>query len=430
MPEFRLRFVWLALLACTLLVNPLSEGKTIHVPGDSTTIQRGILGAVSGDTVLVAAGEYPDSNTALQGRDIVVISEAGPEATIIHGSFIFIPSDNSEPIIDGFTIRDDGPLITCFFGANPLIRNCIISDGDSTDIGGAVMAASSSPRFENCTFARNRATDAGSAIFAVRADEAPRCSVTVVDCRFLHNKTTGPPTRGGIDIHANQGAEVYVTNSLFVGDSTSTASCAFEWNSLISFDNCTFSGYEYWLFEIENDSAGPRLELDKCVIDYGTALAFLLTEFPDSVALTRSILYGWGPVVPESTITIHFSNYLRANPLFCDTAADDYHISDTSPALPANNPWGVQLGAYGAGCSLPYICGDANGDGAVSMTDVVFTINYIFVDDPEVPSPPAAADPDCTGDISMSDVIYWIQYIFVDDTPPPCDTDNDGEPDC
>lgn len=423
-------FFILPIIGLLLLAARQTPAKTIHVPSDSTRIQLAILGAVDGDTVLVAAGEYADSNIALQGRDIVVISEAGAEATIIHGSFIFIPTDNSEPIIDGFTIRDHGSNIVCFFGANPIIRNCIISDGDSTDIGGAVMAASATPRFENCTFTRNRATDAGSAIFAVRAEEAPRCSVTVVNCRFLYNKVTEVPELGGIEIHATQGAEVFVSNSLFKGDTASMAPAIFEWNSLISFDQCTFTGYEHICFEIENDSVGPRVELDRCIIDYGTSLAFLATVYPDTVALSRSILYGWGPVVPESTILVHHNDYLRANPLFCDTAANDYRISDTSPANPGYNPWGVSLGAYDVGCSLPFLCGDADGDGVISMSDIVFTINYIFIEDPEVPSPPAAADPDCSGDITMSDVIYWIQYIFVDGAPPPCDPDGDGTPDC
>lgn len=421
-------------LLIILLISSGLEAATIHVPGDSATIQLGIMGAVNGDTVLVAPGEYPDSNIALQGRDIVVLSEDGPEATIIHGSFLFIPSDTSEPIIDGFTIRDHGSNIVCFF-ANPVIRNCIISHGDSTDIGGAVMAASSSPRFENCTFSYNRATDAGSAIFAVRTDpEAPRCSVEVVDCRFLYNYATGPPAYGGIDIHATQGAEIYVSNSLFVGDTTSGAPCAYEWNSLVQFNNCTFSGYQHVIFEIENDSGetmieSPRLEVNHCAISYDISLAFQLTEFPDSVSIIQSVLYGWGPVVPESTITVDDLQYMRANPLFCDTAALDYRVSDTSPCLAENNAWGADIGAFGMGCSLPYICGDADGDGAVSMSDIVFLVNFIFLPDAEYPSPPAAGDPDCSGSINMSDVIYIVQYIFAYG-PPPCDTDNDGEPDC
>lgn len=424
-----------ALIVLALMISMLAllsaelEARVIHVPGDSTTIQLGILGAVDGDTVLVAPGEYPDSNTALLGRDIVVVSEAGPETTIIDGSFVFVPQDNVGAIIDGFTIRDYGSLITCFFNANPTIRNCILKDGDSTDIGGAAMVASASPRFEDCTFIGNHATDAGSAIFAVRAEGAPRCSVEVVNCRFLHNKATGLPLLGGVDIHATQGAEVYVRNSLFKSDSTVTAPCTYEWNSLIKFDQCTFTGYEYWMFEIENDSSGPRLELDRCIVDYGVSLAFLLTESPDSVKFTRSVLYGWGPVTPESTITISKQNYLRANPLFCDTSTNDYHVSDTSPAMPAYNLWGEMLGAYGAGCSLPYVCGDADGNGSVSMSDIVFIIASIFLDDPEQPSPPAAADPDCSGSVNMSDVVYIVQYIFAYG-PPPCDTDNDGEPDC
>lgn len=44
-----------------------------------------------------------------------------------------------------------------------------------------------------------------------------------------------------------------------------------------------------------------------------------------------------------------YHDNLFVAPLFCDLAAGDFALHDDSPCLPENNPWGVQIGAYGAG---------------------------------------------------------------------------------
>jgi len=196
-----------------------------------------------------------------------------------------------------------------------------------------------------------------------------------------------------------------------------------EDHSQVVLNSCTVSGFEPLIFEIDNDTAGYDpdsidhfLEINQSIIDHGEGLAFLLTEFPDTVLISQSVLWGVGPVVPETTITL--DGYFRTDPLFCDTANLDYHISDTSPCMPAYNSWGVLIGKYDTGCSLPYLCGDVEGEGAISISDCVFLINFIFADG-FYPSPPIAADVDCTGDITIADAVYIIQYIFYDG-PEPC----------
>lgn len=58
-----------------------------------------------------------------------------------------------------------------------------------------------------------------------------------------------------------------------------------------------------------------------------------------------------------------------------------------------------------------HVSGDANGDGMVTISDVVFLSNYLFYNGPE-PYPSAAGDPneDCL--IDTQDMIYLIQYLF------------------
>ena len=61
-------------------------GVTIHIPDDYPTIEEGIEASQDGDRILVAPGVYTgDGNTDLSfdGKAITVVSQEGPEETII-----------------------------------------------------------------------------------------------------------------------------------------------------------------------------------------------------------------------------------------------------------------------------------------------------------------------------------------------------------
>jgi hypothetical protein len=65
-----------------------------------------------------------------------------------------------------------------------------------------------------------------------------------------------------------------------------------------------------------------------------------------------------------------------------------------------------------------YVKGDANGDGAVDISDAVYLIQYIFAGGP-APNPLLAGDANCDGAVDISDAVYLIQYIFAGG-PAPC----------
>ncbi len=78
--------------------------------------------------------------------------------------------------------------------------------------------------------------------------------------------------------------------------------------------------------------------------------------------------------------------------------------------------------------SEPYICGDANFDQAVNVSDAVFVINYVFIGgDPPIPL--ASGEVNCDGSVNVSDAVWIINYVFIGGNAP-CDTDDDGQPDC
>jgi hypothetical protein len=58
-----------------------------------------------------------------------------------------------------------------------------------------------------------------------------------------------------------------------------------------------------------------------------------------------------------------------------------------------------------------FLCGDADGTGQVTISDVVFVINYVFAGG-LAPDPLLAGDADCNGLVNISDAVSLINFIF------------------
>jgi hypothetical protein len=104
---------------------------------------------------------------------------------------------------------------------------------------------------------------------------------------------------------------------------------------------------------------------------------------------------------------------------------------ENTMALPDSDTLYYRVRAYDAvGNSAPfttprrffttpaYLCGDADSNDLVSISDAVFLIAYIFSGGP-APSPLASGDVDCSGIVNISDAVYLIGYIF-GGGPAPC----------
>lgn len=66
-----------------------------------------------------------------------------------------------------------------------------------------------------------------------------------------------------------------------------------------------------------------------------------------------------------------------------------------------------------------FICGDANGDGEVTVSDVVYEINYVLKSGLP-PRPPQAGDVNCDNIDDIQDIMYKINYLFKNGPPPCC----------
>ncbi|MCH2579975.1 MAG: hypothetical protein MK133_02105, partial [Planctomycetes bacterium] len=76
--------------------------------------------------------------------------------------------------------------------------------------------------------------------------------------------------------------------------------------------------------------------------------------------------------------------------------------------------------------SVRFLRGDGNGDGAIDLTDAVYTLNYLFLGG-IVPGCLDAADADDDEEIQLTDGIYTLSFLFSGGAPPPAPWPDCGE---
>jgi hypothetical protein len=131
-------FAWTTWL--TLTVGPLPPARTLHVPGDASTISGAIAAAGPGDTILVGPGTYHD-NLDFAGKAVTVRSTDGAAHTTIVGATSgpvasFTSQEPPQAVLDGFTLRGRAEELSA---ASP----------QPTPAGGGVDIAGASPTVEN-----------------------------------------------------------------------------------------------------------------------------------------------------------------------------------------------------------------------------------------------------------------------------------------
>jgi hypothetical protein len=64
-----------------------------------------------------------------------------------------------------------------------------------------------------------------------------------------------------------------------------------------------------------------------------------------------------------------------------------------------------------------YLAGDADGDGLVNISDVIYLVQYVFGSGLP-PQPVESGDADCNGFVNISDAVFLVAYIFSDGAAP------------
>jgi hypothetical protein len=77
----------------------------------------------------------------------------------------------------------------------------------------------------------------------------------------------------------------------------------------------------------------------------------------------------------------------------------------------AQNQWGAWSNVQKAVVIQGFMRGDANGDNLITVSDVVFLINYLYQGG-TAPDPYASGDANDDGIVNLGDLVYLINYLF------------------
>jgi hypothetical protein len=119
----------------------------------------------------------------------------------------------------------------------------------------------------------------------------------------------------------------------------------------------------------------------------------------------------WVTPIPASGTTVETMT-LQADAVGLSLGKHEGEVIFTSATAP-NSPVNLPVTLW------VYTLGDANGDGIVNITDVVYIIDYIFNGGPAPIPLPFVGDADCNHRTDISDAVYLIAWIF-SGGPPPC----------
>jgi len=293
-------------------------------------------------------------------------------------------------------------------GSAPILVKCTISENDAGSFGGGVQAWNASPELISCTIAGNSGYEAGGGV-----DCGPNSSVTLMNCILAGNEAIGG---GG-------------------------ASC--DWSSSLTLTNCTISGNRDGFSSASGDLECTRnssMGLTNCIV-WSEASSSIYASEDCSIQINYSCVRGSEPWPGAGNV--------NRDPRFIepgrwddnrtpDNWGDDiwihgnYQLQPGSPCMDRGTAIGmptfdidgngrpcgagVDLGAFEAGncasLAIRFLRGNSDGLGTTDITDVIFTLSYLFLGGPEPPCLDAA-DADDTGIIDITDSVFLLTFLFL-----------------
>ncbi len=178
------------------------------------------------DTVLVGPGTYFEHISwpnNIQG--IHLLSEHGPDTTIIDGGIAMCWVVDTTTVIDGFTIQNGYSYMgggIYIQNGSPIITNNIITDNRAGEYGGGIYVQNGSPIIINNVISRNEADLWGGGI-ACRYNSSPIIKHNTI----VHNRTDG----NGGGILCLESSPLIVNNILRLNTAAFTGGGIYCWRS-------------------------------------------------------------------------------------------------------------------------------------------------------------------------------------------------------
>jgi hypothetical protein len=249
------------------------------------------------------------------------------------------------------------------------------------------------------------------------------CSTIVEDNIFLFNNEAG--LRSGAGACPTLRSNIFSRNAWGITVGYHYGLRAVNnvvWNNTVGF-HCDFYDDDSWA-TIENNIIA---ENDTGICIWGPHLEHVQIHYNDINSLLDNFVgcpaglgdTAWGTNF-SGTPCDSFYNIIRA-PLFADTI--EFKLSCNSPCIDAGDS-SVETSDSG-GCRIDigkneflYIIGDANTGSKIDIADVVFVINYLFIEG-SAPCPYHSGDINCDGVVDVGDIICLVNYLF-GGSPIPC----------
>ncbi|MHC4943462.1 MAG: right-handed parallel beta-helix repeat-containing protein [Planctomycetota bacterium] len=303
-------------IVAVLSIPVLAFSATIYVPDDYPTIQGAIDASVNGDTIIVRAGTYVE-NIDFIGKAITLTSELGAEVTTIDGgdvgSVVTLQSgEGLDSVLDGFTLTNGnagaGGGLYCTNNSSPTIMNCTISWNSATGDGGGVYCQdNSSPAITGNAIMDNSAVGFGGGICCWDSS-----SPTIMNNIIAGNSVN----RGGgiycyfssptiMDSSINGNTANFHGGGICCNGSTLSIANTIFWNNNASTGKEMYIGY----------SAPSTVTISHSDVEGGQA----------SIFIWSGCTLNWG------------AGMIDADPLFADSANNDFHLTWNSPCRDAGD---------------------------------------------------------------------------------------------
>jgi hypothetical protein len=327
--------------------------------GDYPTIQAAVNAAADANVIELADGDYfGDGNrdVDLLGKALLVRSASGlPENCVIHceGSsstshrgFFLGRLEGRGAVLSGFTIMGgevsgDGGGIWVGADARPVFENLIVRNCRSTSEGGGLFChTGSAPVLRGVKLLYCSAVFGGGGIATNPSD------LELVDVTFEHNSAEWNGSGAGLDAYKCHLQMERVTFDRTGGGDFMFAAKLDSAQAVLQ--NCTLDG-----------GGGIRIQdgevaLRQCIISNSINGAAIAAEDDPTLSLECCDLFGnaGGDWVGQIANQYGINGNISEDPLYCDAAAGDLRLQETSPCAPFTppNPECDLIGARPVGC--------------------------------------------------------------------------------